>query len=53
VFRSIQPILATNDLPRALAFYRDLLGGHVAYTFPEEGDPVYVGLLIGESHIGV
>lgn len=47
------PILTTADLPRALGFYRDLLGGQVAYTFPGDGDPVYVSLAIGASSLGL
>jgi lactoylglutathione lyase len=48
------PILATRDLPAALGFYRDLLGGTVTYEFPgPEGEPVYVALDIGSSHLGI
>ena len=54
MFTELVPILSTTDLPRALAFYRDLLGGRVAYEFPgPDGDPVYVGIDIGSSHIGI
>jgi lactoylglutathione lyase len=47
------PILATADLPRALRFWRDVLGGVVAYKFPPEGDPDYVGIDLGSSHLGI
>ena len=48
------PILATNDLPRLLAFYRDLLGGTVTFQFPApDGEPAYVGVDIGASHLGI
>ncbi len=48
------PILSTTDLPRALGFYRDLLGATVAYEFPGPGgEPAYVGLDIGSSHLGI
>src|SRR5688572_28933968 len=48
------PILSTLDLERALGFYRDLLGGVVSYSFPgEDGSPVYVGVDVGSSHIGI
>jgi len=48
------PILLTRDLEPALAFYRDLLGGAVTYQFPgPDGEPAYVGLDIGVSHLGV
>ena len=48
------PIVSTTDMTRALAFYRDLLGGSVAYEFPgPDGAPAYVGLDLGASHLGV
>jgi lactoylglutathione lyase len=48
------PILSTPDLGRALAFYRDLLGGRVGYEFPgPDGTPAYVGLDLGASHLGI
>jgi lactoylglutathione lyase len=51
---SLFPIISTTDLERSLGFYRDLLGGTVAYAFPgPDGAPVYVGLDIGASHLGI
>ncbi len=47
------PILTTPDLPRALGFYRDLLGGTVTYRFPPTGDPDYVGVRLGDSQLGI
>ena len=48
------PILSTPDVPRALAFYRDLLGGTVVFEYPDpEGRIAYVGLDLGESHLGI
>ena len=48
------PILSTNDLPRLLVFYRDLLGGKVTYEFPgPDGEPAYVGVDVGSSHLGI
>ena len=48
------PILSTTDLPRALGFYRDLLGATAVYEFPgPDGAPAYVGLDIGSSHLGI
>ncbi len=42
------PIVATPDLDRSLAFYRDLLGGTVTYEFPGGDElPVYVALSLG------
>lgn len=53
MFQELFPILSTADLPRALAFYRDLLGFEVTYQFPAEGVPDYVGLQLGKSHLGI
>jgi lactoylglutathione lyase len=53
MFTSTFPILSTANLPRALGFYRDLLGGKVVYQFPPTGDPGYVGLDLGSSHLGL
>ena len=48
------PIISTPDLERSLAFYRDLLGGKVTFSFPSDsGDPVYVGVDLGSSHLGI
>jgi lactoylglutathione lyase len=47
------PMYATRDLPRALDFYRDLLGAEETYRFPGEGEPVYVGLKLGASDLGL
>ena len=53
MFVSAFPIISTPDLARSLAFYRDLLDGVVAYQFPPEGDPGFVSLDIGPSHLGL
>jgi len=53
MFSEAFPILSTNDLPRLLHFYRDLLGFSPSYQFPEAGEPVYVGLQLGPSHLGL
>jgi lactoylglutathione lyase len=53
MFREVFPILSTGDLPRALGFYRDLLGFEVTYQFPPDGPPGYVGLQLGPSHLGI
>ncbi|MGI9000012.1 MAG: VOC family protein [Candidatus Limnocylindria bacterium] len=48
------PIVATTNMARALVFYRDLLGGTVSYEFPgPNGEPEYVTLDIGTSHLGI
>ena len=53
MFQEMFPILSTPDLPRALTFYRDLLGGTVSYQFPPTGEPEYVGIDLGKSHLGI
>ena len=51
---SLFPILVTRDLNAALGFYGDLLGGTVTYEFPgPDGEPGYVGIDIGASHLGI
>lgn len=48
------PMLSVSDLSRSLAFYRDLLGAVISYRFPEQGEPAFVTLKIGEgSEIGL
>lgn len=48
------PILSVRDLPRSVAFYRDLLGGRPSYEFAgPDGLPVYVGLSLGSSELGI
>lgn len=52
--RQLFPILATPDLERLVAFYRDRLGATVTFTFPgPDGNPGYVGLEIGSSQLGI
>jgi lactoylglutathione lyase len=53
MFQEMFPILSTPDLSRALRFYRDLLGATVSYRFPPTGEPAYVGLELGRSHLGI
>jgi lactoylglutathione lyase len=43
-FRTPFPVVYTRGMPRALGFYRDLLGFAEAYRFPDEGDPVFMFL---------
>jgi lactoylglutathione lyase len=47
------PMLSCENLERSLALYRDLLGGVETFRFPPEGEPGYIALDIGESHIGL
>jgi lactoylglutathione lyase len=53
VTQEVFPILATSDLSRALAFYRDALDGEVTYKFPVDGEPQYVSLRFGTSSLGI
>jgi lactoylglutathione lyase len=53
MFDEVFPILSTPDLARSLGFYRDLLGGTITYQFPPEGEPGYVGVQVGRSHLGI
>jgi lactoylglutathione lyase len=53
MFDEMFPILSTADMPAALGFYRDLLGATVMYRFPADGEPDYVGLMLGSSHFGI
>jgi lactoylglutathione lyase len=53
MFQELFSILVTGDLTRALGFYRDLLGFEVSYQFPPDGEPAYVALDLGRSHLGI
>jgi uncharacterized glyoxalase superfamily protein PhnB len=54
MFKTLFPILVTADLRAALGFYRDLLGATVEYEFRgPDGEPGYVGLDLGGSHLGI
>lgn len=54
MYTQLFPIIATRDMTRSLAFYRDLLDGAVTYEFPgPDGTPAYAGLEIGGSHLGI
>jgi lactoylglutathione lyase len=53
MFQEAFPILSTGDMPRSLGFYRDLLGFEVTYQFPPDGEPGYVALELGRSHLGI
>ncbi|NAS25818.1 bleomycin resistance protein [Herbidospora sp. NEAU-GS84] len=47
------PIIEVADLDRALAFYRDGLGGVIDYRFPPDGETRYVSLRLGEATLGL
>ncbi len=46
------PILTVSSLSRSLAFYRDVLGGVVEYSFPED-EPAFVTLRLGDAQLGL
>jgi lactoylglutathione lyase len=53
MFQEVFPILTVTDLEPALAFNRDQLEFVEIYRYPEQGDPVYVGLELGTSRLGI
>jgi lactoylglutathione lyase len=48
-FRSVFPILYVADLPAAVRFYGDLLGMTENFRFPDEGEPAFVALDLGDG----
>jgi lactoylglutathione lyase len=53
MLRDPLPVLYTRDLPRALAFYRDALGFEAGYRFPEDGEPEFAVVKLGESALAL
>jgi predicted enzyme related to lactoylglutathione lyase len=53
MIESAFPIIEVGDMGAALAFYRDAFGGVVTYSFPPEGEAVYVALAVGASALGI
>jgi uncharacterized glyoxalase superfamily protein PhnB len=51
--RELFPILACRDLGRTRDFYASVLGGSERYRFPDEGEPVYLTLRVGDSTLGL
>ena len=47
------PILSTPDIERSLTFWRDLLGGQVYFSFPDDGPPGYVAVQLGGMRLGI
>ncbi|MGH3405354.1 MAG: VOC family protein, partial [Streptosporangiaceae bacterium] len=52
-FTSVMPNLYSADIDRAVAFYRDLLGGTQTFRTPADGPPVHVELRLGDFTIAV
>jgi len=53
MFQEAFPILTVGSIDASLVFYRDELDFVENYRFPDQGDPVYVGLQLGSSHLGI
>jgi lactoylglutathione lyase len=49
----VMPNLYTADIDRAIAFYRDLLGGTQTFRTPAEGTPEHAELRLGDILIGL
>jgi lactoylglutathione lyase len=52
-FTSVMPNLYTADIDRAVAFYRDLLGGTQTFRTPADGTPKHVELRLGDVTIAL
>jgi lactoylglutathione lyase len=52
MFSGLSPILASRDLPRLVAFYSSGFEGEEIYRFPDEGEPGYVAVRVGEGQLG-
>ncbi len=48
---SLTPLLNVEDAPRAIAFYRDLLGFEVEIAWPEEGPSEWAMLVRGPMRL--
>lgn len=51
--KGVMAMLVVDDLARALAFYRDGLGGTERYRFPPEGEADFMTLAFGDTEIGL
>jgi lactoylglutathione lyase len=51
--QSVMPNLYSADVDRAVAFYRDLLGGTQTFQHPAEGKAEHVELRLGDITIAV
>lgn len=52
-FSGWMPNVFTDDVARALRFYRDVLGFQETFRFPREGRPLHVELRLGESVLAI
>jgi predicted enzyme related to lactoylglutathione lyase len=53
MFTGLSVILSSPDLPRLVGFYTDALDAEQTYSFPEEGDPGYVALVVAGAQLGI
>jgi lactoylglutathione lyase len=53
VFRESMLNLYSQDLPRAIGFYRDVIGFEQTYRFPPTGEPRHVELRLGTSRLAL
>jgi lactoylglutathione lyase len=47
------PVFYARDVEATARFYRDLVGFTELFRMPEEGDAGYVGLILGDSRLGL
>ena len=47
------PILNCTDILAARSFYQRVFDAQQVYQFPDEGDPVYLSLAIGDSQLAL
>jgi lactoylglutathione lyase len=47
------PVFYVRDVEATARFYRDLVGFTELFRMPEDGTPGYVGLILGESRLGL
>src|SRR4051794_41891269 len=52
-YETVFPIVTSPDLTRLRDFYLTALGAEVEYQFPPEGEPDYLGLRLGDAHLGL
>ncbi|WP_104168824.1 glyoxalase/bleomycin resistance/extradiol dioxygenase family protein [Arthrobacter sp. SX1312] len=51
--REVFPIINCSDLASTCAFYERVFAARRIYRFPEEGEPVYVTLRIGDGQLAL
>jgi lactoylglutathione lyase len=53
MMQSAFPVFYVHDVEASARFYRDLVGFSEIFRMPEEGPVGYVGLMLGESRLGL